>query len=735
MQSTRRPITHRPILTLTTLLLALLTALGEALPDSQPRAELQSEPVSEAHRRSRFAQLDPVYDAKQVVPPRDLQDGAPWLYGDSELETWRLHVMRLRSRAVCRHVGYPGEFHEPSATAIFRRILPAGEKWPQELHLTAVGAVLVSVNGMPVLKAAGQSQPHTMKLAPPSGGDEMQLRIELANTNGEPPGILIPDGPASTAKAGWEWSVDGKAWGPVHSFPQTASGIPPHRSELPVVELKPVAVDKAGWIDFGRTILARVSFRCEGSPLLTVGESVAEVSEMRPAAHEQRTDLQHAADGRWISQHLLAFRYLKITGGTPADVKAEAVFYPVQYRGAFACSDERLTRIWMNSAYTLRVCMNDLMLDGPKRDRLPWIGDQAMNLAVNAYTFADPESFRRTCTALGRAGIENKDINGIVDYSLWWVIDQDLFQRYFDDPAYLRSEWLRIRALLRHMEGSCDADGFLMPRTNAKTWLFIDWGVEKNPSLSNVPLQVLWYWALRSGAALADRVGDRDAAVAWRSRSSTLAKLLRERAWDTTARGWRMYVGASGKLSRHANLLAVLSGLALPEQHADIRKHLVGSTLPPAITPYMTSLEIMALSRLDAGDAILPRIEKYWGAMLDRGATTFWESYDPTAASSVYAMYGRPFANSLCHAWGSGPAALLPGEILGVRPLADGWKRFAVEPKLGRLTWAAATVPTPHGDIEVLVENGILALRVPAGTTAQWRNREFVGPAKVMEKL
>lgn len=87
---------HRTILTLTTLLLALLTTLGEALPDSQPRAELQSEPASEAHRRSRFAQLDPIYDAKQVVPPRDLQGGAPWLYGDSELETWRLHVMRLR---------------------------------------------------------------------------------------------------------------------------------------------------------------------------------------------------------------------------------------------------------------------------------------------------------------------------------------------------------------------------------------------------------------------------------------------------------------------------------------------------------------------------------------------------------------------------------------------------------------------------------------------------------------
>ena len=304
-----------------------------------------------------------------------------------------------------------------------------------------------------------------------------------------------------------------------------------------------------------------------------------------------------------------------------------------------------------------------------------------MNLAVNAYTFADPEPFRRTCTALGRAGIENKDINGIVDYSLWWVIDQDLLQCYFDDPAYLRGEWSRVKALLRHMEGSCDKDGFLVPRTNAKTWLFIDWGVEKDPSLTSVPLEVLWYWALRSGVALAERAGDRQAADSWRARSAALATLLRQRAWDGTARGWRMYAGTPGKLSRHANLLAVLSGLALPEQEADIRRHLLGSELPPAITPFMTSLELMALSRLGAGDAILPRIDKYWGGMLDRGATTFWESYDPAGTGSPYAMYGRPFANSLCHAWGSGPAALLPGEVLGIRPLANGWKRFAVEPQ------------------------------------------------------
>ncbi len=289
--------------------------------------------ASTAHRRSRFAAIDPVYDTTQVAPPPDRREGPPWLYGDGELETWRLHVMRQRSRAVCRHVGYPGEFHEPSAVAVFRRTLPAGEKVEREIRLTAVGAVQVSLNGTTLLKAASQAQPHAVKLPHFAPGARGDLRIEVATTNGEPPAILIADGPASTARAGWEWSADGRNWGPVRAFPQTASGVPPHRAELPVVEVKPVAVDKAGYFDFGRTILARVSFRCAGSPVLVVGESLAEVGETRPAAHEQRTDLQATADGRWTSRHLLAFRYLNITGSKPTDVRAESVAYPVQYRG------------------------------------------------------------------------------------------------------------------------------------------------------------------------------------------------------------------------------------------------------------------------------------------------------------------------------------------------------------------------------------------------------------------
>ena len=85
----------------------------------------------------------------------------------------------------------------------------------------------------------------------------------------------------------------------------------------------------------------------------------------------------------------------------------------------------------MGSAYTLRLCMHDFILDGIKRDRLPWAGDLAVSLVANAYSFADGSIVARSLSVLGRAGIEKADINGIVDYSLWWVVCHDLYQLYF----------------------------------------------------------------------------------------------------------------------------------------------------------------------------------------------------------------------------------------------------------------------------------------------------------------
>jgi hypothetical protein len=146
-------------------------------------------------------------------------------------------------------------------------------------------------------------------------------------------------------------------------------------------------------------------------------------------------------------------------------------------------------------------------------------------------------------------------------------------------------------------------------------------------------------------------------------------------------------------------------------------------------TPFMTAFRLRALLAAGDGPAVLDEVRSTWGAMLDRGPGTFWEeaSFD----DEPLAMYGRPYGRSLCHAWASGPAAILPEAVLGLRPLGDGWSRFEVKPELGGLEWATAVVPTPAGDIVVVADGTSVTVEVPSATVLVREGHAVPGPATV----
>ena len=124
-------------------------------------------------------------------------------------------------------------------------------------------------------------------------------------------------------------------------------------------------------------------------------------------------------------------------------------------------------------------------------------------------------------------------------------------------------------------------------------------------------------------------------------------------------------------------------------------------------TPYMRFYELEALAKYGLRELVLGEIRSYWGAMLDEGATTFWELYNSDEKGAAkYAMYGRPYGKSLCHAWGASPAYLLGRYFLGVEPTKPGFAEYTVAPDPAGLRMMEGAVPTPTGVIRVRVENG-----------------------------
>ena len=118
-------------------------------------------------------------------------------------------------------------------------------------------------------------------------------------------------------------------------------------------------------------------------------------------------------------------------------------------------------------------------------------------------------------------------------------------------------------------------------------------------------------------------------------------------------------------------------------------------------------------------------MREYWGAMLDLGATTFWEDFDmdwvtektvgidkivPDGMIDVHGDFGKfcykGFRHSLCHGWASGPTSFLSQTVTGIEILEPGCRSVSINPDLGGLEYIKTKYPTPYGVIEVEAEKG-----------------------------
>ncbi len=681
---------------------------------------------SNAHEKSKFAIIDPAYSPDTLSPKTSVIENAPsWIYGHSELECWRLQLYQQRKDAAKLLVGYPGVFHQPFTDCSFKLGFEGGQT-VKKINFRAIGFGKVYINGAYTYSFPESDSSHTIKLS--NTTQIKEIRFDIIGKSG-PPALLIKNGILSTSNKHWQWKAANTQWETAYHHFQNSEGLPPHKLDAPTVTLKPVS-SRHNLYDFGRELLGYILIKSDDKPIINAGESEEEALDIRNGILEQSLDIESISGNVWKTKSPLALRYLYVPNSHPENISCDAIFSPLAYKGAFACSDSTLTRIWMNSAYTLRLCMHDFLLDGIKRDRLPWAGDMAMSLWVNAYSFYAPEFVRRSLVALGRAGISNKNINGIIDYSLWWVIAQDQYQLYFNDMPHLTNEWGRIKDALGVLSSHCDSNGFLIPKGD--DWLFIDW-VEQEKWTA---LQILWYWAQKSGAKLAHRVGDSEAEKYWANNFQELGANLKEAAWCTKKQVWLSKNDMDSEETRHPNFLSIASGLTNLEEGAGIKALLEGEKVKPVGTPYMEGFEMIALAQLSGTNSMLGLVNGYWGGMLDRGATTFWEAYNPKGSKeNQYSFYERPYGKSLCHAWSSGPAYFLPSELFGLKPLEDGWKRFSLDPDIGCLSWASVCLPTKYGNIKVDIENNNIQIAIPAGTIMEWEGKSFDGPQTIKDKL
>ena len=412
-----------------------------------------------------------------------------------------------------------------------------------------------------------------------------------------------------------------------------------------------------------------------------------------------------------------AFRYVFIKGGTPdLTVSADYEYLPLPTRGSFRCDNPLFNKIWDVCAYTFHLNCREGFLDGIKRDRWIWGGDAYQCNHINNYLFFDPTIEQRTNIALIGKDPVDHHINGIVDYSFLYIIG--LYEHYFThgDKEFLRRIYSKAESLMRFCETRLNSDGFIEGATS--DWTFIDWSsIDKTGAVAAE--QMLCIKAYESLGKIAEVIG-LDGSE-WLEKSVDMKQRIDKFFWDGE-KGAYIDSYSSGKrnVTRHANIFAIMFGIATKEQTESIIKNVIkNDSVTKITTPYFEGYELDVLASLGDFKFIEDMLDSYWGGMIRLGATTIWEGYDPTQSGARhYQMYWQRYDKSLCHAWGASPIYLFGRYYLGVYPTSAAYETFAVEPHLGGLHEIEGVVPICGGEVRVKMNEGSVSVTAtrPGGT-------------------
>jgi hypothetical protein len=458
-------------------------------------------------------------------------------------------------------------------------------------------------------------------------------------------------------------------------------------------------------LDFGRECTGRLEVVSDSLRPMKLEVQYGESVEEALRAPYLDADQLYVPSRGTVHGPKSAFRYalVRFLGGTsPLRFKAirlDLIYYPVKYLGSFESSDPLLNRIWEVGAYTSHLCMQDGIWDAPKRDRGRWMGDLDVSGRAIESVFADRFLMQETLDRLIRdAGNPVRDdVNGIPGYSAFWVMGEADYYRHVGDTAYLGSIRDPLVRLLEYLETELDNQN-LFANLN-KHWPFVDWSPDLNGDSFEArrATQFEFYKAFSEGAWLLREMGDREAAEKFQTKADALKQSATEHLLDsqtnTFGNRWQ------------TNAMAVFSGLADAAETAAIWEKVLSQPHHFMVTPYYNFYVICAMAQAGHRQEALKWIREYWGGMVEKGATSFWEAYDPSWPredfhSHLQADNSQGYFVSLSHGWSSGATAWLTEQILGLVPQGGGFSKVAIRPDLAGLEWARGAEPTPHGLIK-----------------------------------
>ncbi len=496
------------------------------------------------------------------------------------------------------------------------------------------------------------------------------------------------------------------------------------------------AMTKGGYIivDFGEELCGRLHVlfarNRTGKIRIRTGESVyevcAELGEKNAGNdHAIRDAVYPFSQLSDFSTTETGFRFARIDlveGDVVyiVSIFAEATPNGLTRIGSFRCNDERINQIYETAAKTISLCVRpDAIWDGIKRDRAVWIGDFYPELIGAFSLYGDAPQLKRVLDSI--ESFETCWVNHIPSYSAWWLICLCKYCELTGDKDYFSAKLPYVRKLIHAFDEITKEDGSLVFADSSLSYFenneyFIDW-----PSHETKDSEEGWRYLVTYAM---ERVG----------------KALKEAGQSDEET-----VSIIGRLDKHAYAFSnykQVNALGVLADRLDSRIALsnIKDGGAKGMTTFMSCVIVEALEKMNQGKLALDILKDYYGAMLDLGATSFWEDFDmdwlkdspdPITAlpnenkKNIHADYGKycyiGLRHSLCHGWSSGFLPFFYDYVLGIKMVEPGYKKIRIEPNLCGLTEAEGTLPTVYGPIQVshkLIDGEVkTSLTLPKGVT------------------
>lgn len=369
------------------------------------------------------------------------------------------------------------------------------------------------------------------------------------------------------------------------------------------------------------------------------------------------------------------------------------VYQDLDYHGSFRCDDEFLNEIYDTAAYTCHLNMQTMLWDGIKLDRMVWIGDMHPEMLTIRSVFGRQPIIEKSMDfAMWQAPLPGW-MNDFPTYSMWWVQLMWDWYWYTRDITFLQERRDYLSGLLRQLSDLIDTDG-----SDHIPDYFLDWPTRGTAAAVSGSRSLLRL-ALQAGANIAKLFADK----------SLTELCLQKLAF--------MYCQKEnyGEFKQTAAFL-VLSGAMTAE---DAANEILSKNGAQGLSTFLSYYTLKMLAEGGYKAEAMRQLREYYGAMLNRGATTFWEDFnidwtrnpgriDELNDPDGFDLHGdngahcyTGFRHSLCHGWASGPVPFLMEQVLGIRISEAGCTKLDIKPYLGDMRWAQGTFHTPSGIIHI----------------------------------